>query len=112
MIGTCIGGIRVESNSPGYTEPYLVALANAHGTDSPKTNVARYELDDSSERDHLLDRIYSLYCQHIKDEINHLRQDAEFSLTWATQEGKFLLYPLLATEPDDRVAGSETTFVA
>lgn len=94
-IGTCIGGIRVESASPGYTTQYLVAVVNAHGLEAPTTNVARYGLDDSPKRDRLLSNVYSLYCKHIADEIERLRHNGRFSLTWSTQEGQYLLGPLI-----------------
>ena len=103
IIGTCVGGIRVESGSPGYNRPNLAAVANAHGPNAPRTNVARYGLDDTRERDHLLSDVYSLYCEHIGEEIEHLRHDEQFSLTWATQEGGFLVSSLLRPSRGDGV---------
>ncbi len=85
----------MEFGSPGYSRPYLVAVANAHGHGAPRTNVARYGLDDTRERDRLLSSVYSLYCEHITEEIEHLRRGGQFSLTWSTQEGAFLVSPLL-----------------
>lgn len=94
-IGTCVRGIRVESNSPGYTSTYLMAIANAYGHNAPRTNVARYGLDDTTQRDRLLSQIYGVYCKHIAREIDHLRIERSYSLTWATQEGQFMVSPLL-----------------
>ena len=95
VIGTCVGGIRVERASPGYEREYVIALANAAGTEAPRTNVARYGLDNTSNLEVLLKKVYDLYCQHITQQITVLQDKREFSLTWATQEAQLLAAPLL-----------------
>jgi len=43
----------------------------------------------------MLRSIYSLYCGHVKTEMEELYEKRQFSLTWATQEARYLLSPLL-----------------
>jgi len=93
-IATCIGGIRVESGTPGYTGIRFCALTNAAGRGAPRTNVARSEIEDSKELRDLHGRMYEAYVGHIEAEIERLSREKR-SLTWATTESYFLLRPLL-----------------
>ena len=93
-IGTCIEGIRVNFETPGYSARSIVALSNAHGLRAPKTNVARSGLETTPELDAMLKSIYEGYCEHAKQEISNLSAVRGHSLTWATQEAQFLLAPL------------------
>ncbi len=95
FLGTCVGGVRVDVNTPGFDGAQVVAIANAEGVNAPKTNVVRSGLEATPERDAMLRSIYSLYCDHVKDEMEELHEKRKFSLTWATQEARYLLSPLL-----------------
>jgi len=95
FLGTCVGGVRVDVNTPGFDGVRVVAIANAEGVNAPKTNVVRSGLEATPERDAMLRSIYSLYCDHVKDEMEELHEKGHFSLTWATQEARYLLSPLL-----------------
>jgi len=97
LLGTCIEGIRVEFNSPGFNKPHIIAIANAKGNTAPKTNVARIEFEITPERNAMLKAIYSIYCEHVKYEINKLYEERHFSLTWATRESRYLLASLIYT---------------
>jgi hypothetical protein len=95
FLGTCVGGVRVDVNTPGFEGTSVVAIANAEGVNAPKTNVVRSGLEATPERDAMLRSIYSLYCDHVKTEMEELYEKRQFSLTWATQEARYLLLPLL-----------------
>ena len=95
--GTCVEGIRVEFESPGFNGLSIIALCNITGPNAPKTNVARSGLELTPERDNVLEQIYNLYCDHIKNEIAQLNNQRDFSLSWATAETTYLAGPLLAT---------------
>ena len=95
FLGTCVGGVRVDVNTPGFAGVRVVAIANAEGVNAPKTNVVRSGLEVTPEREVMLQSIYSLYCDHVKAEMKELHERRKFSLTWATQESQYLLSPLL-----------------
>lgn len=103
LLGTCIEGVRVEFGTPGFQSTIgIVAIANAKGLSAPRTNVARSGLEATPERDALLKSIYEIYCNHIEREIQALHTKRDFSLTWATQEARYLLTPLVrSTHGDD-----------
>ena len=95
IIGTCIGGIRVDDCTPGFDNQSLVALANLYGATAPRTNVARYGLEKTPERDSNLAIIYRLYLRHAEQEMAKLRERRSFSLSWAAHEAQYILNPLL-----------------
>jgi hypothetical protein len=95
LLGTCVEGIRVEFTSPGYGSNSVVALADAKGSGAPKTNVARSGLESTVERDKMLSVIYEIYCNNVRKEIEELHRERSFSLTWAVQESRYLLRPLV-----------------
>jgi hypothetical protein len=97
LLGTCIEGIRVEFDTPGFKGIPIIAMANATGANAPRTNVARSGLETTPQRDRLLRNVYSIFCKHIENEIQELHQKRSFSLTWATQEARFLLQPFLTS---------------
>jgi hypothetical protein len=97
LLGTCIEGIRVEFGTPGFRGLGIIALANATGSTAPKTDVARSGFEATPERDAMLKVIYSVYCNHIKNELKELHEKRQFSLTWATQEARYLLRHLLGS---------------
>ena len=89
-IGTCIEGIRVDFNTPGFNGKNLYAIVNTVGKNAPKTNVARSNIEITPEREALLFSIYQLYLEHITNELENLKREG-FSLTWAANEAKLLL---------------------
>jgi len=94
-LGTCVEGVRVEFSTPGYEGKSVVAIANVRGLGAPRTNVARYGLESTTERDEMLRQVYAMYFEHISDEIGKLHTNRAFSMTWAADEGHYLLQPLL-----------------
>ena len=99
IVGTCINGIRINSDSPGFDGFSVFAVANATGRDVPTTNVVRSEIE-VSERNNLLKKIYSAYADHIQDQIKHL-QDNGYSLEWSVEEVEYLMYPLLVLDREN-----------
>ncbi|MBC3985593.1 ATP-binding protein [Streptomyces sp. AC536] len=96
LAGTCIGGIRVESYPPGFRHHSGVwALANAWGPRAPQTNVARSAIDATPEFNQVTEKIYSAYCDHIRNEVEELQSDRSYSLTWATGEAAIISQTLL-----------------
>lgn len=94
LLGTCVEGIRVEFNTPGYDGYNIIAVSNATGLNAPKTNVVRSGLELTPERDRMLKTIYKLFCKHITREVNEMTEKRSFSLTWAVDESKYLVDPL------------------
>ncbi|MFG2959679.1 ATP-binding protein [Streptomyces sp. NPDC048291] len=87
LVGTCVGGIRVESYPPGFRRAHGVwALANAEGPHAPRTNVARSAIDSTPEFTRVVEQIYSAYCDHIREEVEQLQSARSHSMTWATGE--------------------------
>ena len=95
-LGTSVEGIRVEFGTPGFDGSPIIAISNATGSSAPRTNVARSGLEVTAQRDAMLETLYSLYCNHFRTEIEELYTRRAFSLTWATEEARYLLHPLLA----------------
>lgn len=93
--GICIEGIRVESNTPGLDTPDgIFALVNTSGVNSPRTNVARSELDDTPERSLMISQIYDAYCAQIAEAVRELQEKHGYSLSWASKEGQYLALSL------------------
>jgi hypothetical protein len=88
--GTCIEGIKVDFNTPGFKGLHIYCLADASGESAPKTNVARSNIEITQEREQLLSSVYSIYLDHIADELNNLSKSG-FSITWAAKEANWLL---------------------
>ena len=95
LLGTCVEGIRIVTDTPGFMGYPLVAIANVRGQNAPKTNVARSGLEVTPERDTMLRVIYGMYAQHVISELLELTSKQSFSLTWAAGETSYLLDPLL-----------------
>jgi hypothetical protein len=100
-LGTCVEGIRVDSGGPGLTGAQIWAIANASGPNAPRTNVARSGID-AKETPELLRSLYSMYCQHVADEMANLQKERGFSLTWAATEAAYLLQGFLGGEGPGR----------
>ena len=92
-IGTCIEGIRVDFNTPGFNGRNLYALVNTSGKNAPRTNVVRSNIEITPEREVLLFSVYLLFLEHISSEIQSLRKSG-FSITWAANEAHWLLSSL------------------
>jgi molecular chaperone HtpG len=97
-IGTCVEGIRVQFDSPGFNEKGIIAIANATGKYAPRTNVARSDIEAFHGEYHYLKNVYALYVNYLKREVSSLQEQYAFSLSWAAGEIRFLLDPLLTNE--------------
>ena len=95
LLGICVEGIRIVTDTPGFDGYSIVAIANVRGQSAPKTNVARSGLEITPERDAMLSAIYKTYADHIANELSELTSKRSFSPTWATGETQYLLAPLL-----------------
>ncbi|MDH4843348.1 hypothetical protein E8E78_09920 [Pseudomonas sp. BN505] len=100
FVGTCIEGVGVEFNSPGFRSPGIFAIANIVGKSAPKTNVARSAIEDTPEYRDSLKSIYNLYSRHIDNEITRLSQTKEYSLSRAVEQAPYIAAPLISEESD------------
>ncbi|WP_286734034.1 MULTISPECIES: HD domain-containing protein [Sphingobacterium] len=87
--GTCIEGIRVEFSTPGFTTNNFFCISNSSGKNAPKTNVARSNIETTSEREKFLATVYNIYFEHIAEELKNLIKNN--SMTWAIREANYLL---------------------
>lgn len=94
-IGSCVEGVTVELDTPGFKGKTFLAVANAVGANAPKTNVARSALEDTSEQREMLQTIYSLYSRHITDEITRMASTESHSLSRAVSFAPWIAAPLL-----------------
>ena len=92
-VGTCIEGIRVEFNSPGYEGLGVVSIANTNSRNLVLTNVARSAVEDNYQKELFLTTIYSLYVEHVQRQLDQLITDG-YSLDWAASESEYLIEPL------------------
>ena len=95
-IGTCIEGIRVEFNSPGYEGIGIVSVANTKNRNMVLTNVARSAVEDNPKKEVFLTTLYRLYAEHIQWQLNQLYTSG-YSLNWVASECEYLMQPLLRT---------------
>jgi hypothetical protein len=110
LLGTCVEGIRVDTDSPGFRERNIYAIANATGRLAPRTNVARSGLEMSAEVSRLMRNIYAIYFRHVEDEVRDLQAERGFSPTWAAGEPAFILRSLLRSRKE-RSQGKEVELV-
>ena len=96
-IGTCIDGIRVEFNSPGYAGLGVVSIANTKSRNLVLTNVARSAVEDNDQKEVYLTTVYSLYAEHIQRQLDQLISGG-YSLNWAASECGYLIQPLLRAQ--------------
>ncbi len=99
-IGTCVEGIRVEFNTPGYRDSTIFAIANIKNSKF-KTNVARSALEFDANKSILKD-IYNYYKEYIQEQIDSLESN-NFSKSWALDEGSFLMTSLLSSRYSKRI---------
>jgi hypothetical protein len=100
ILGTCVEGVRVEFDTPGYRVRHIMAIANASGEGAPRTNVARSGLEDTAELSALRRDIYSIYLSHIQEEFDELRRSRGYSITRASSECEFFLNDLVGGSRD------------
>jgi molecular chaperone HtpG len=94
-LGICVEGVRVVDPTPGFRQNRIVAIANASGPGSPRTNVARSTLEDTSEYRNLLKSVYQAYVDHVAEEALAMHEERGYSLTGAITESSYLLTELL-----------------
>lgn len=99
-VATCIEGVGVEFNTPGFRSSTILSIANIVGKGAPKTNVARTMLEDTSEYREALKKIYKLYCKHIIDEIERLSKSEEYSLSRAIEQAPYIAHPLISPQAE------------
>jgi hypothetical protein len=106
-LGICVEGIRVEADTPGFTGPQLLSIANATGPSAPKTNVARSGLELGLESSPLFHHVYRAYLNHIRCQIDSLVASGR-SITFAADEAAYLMGPLHPREgrpaEEDRIS--------
>jgi hypothetical protein len=95
-IGTCVEGVTVEMQTPGFRGRTFLAVANAVGPSAPKTNVARSALEDTVEQREMLKTIYRLYSRHITEEVGRLASSESHSLSRAISVAPWIATPLLS----------------
>ncbi|MFB8238984.1 ATP-binding protein [Kitasatospora purpeofusca] len=90
-IGVCVGGVRVEDSTPGFRGlGPIVAIANASGAGSPRTNVARTDLESGPELEDFARACYAAYSAHVIGQMQELQGKEGYSITWAAQEAPFV----------------------
>ena len=80
-LGVCVEGIMVTRNTPGFNSRVNFTLLNCTGKESPSTNVARDQLEDSDKLNFMLGNVYKYYLSLIQDKIEELEQTN--SLSWS-----------------------------
>jgi len=95
-VGSCVEGIRVALDPPAFRGNGIAAVANCTGPQAPRTNVARSALEATPELTRMLAAVYSMYARHVEKEMEELHEKRGFSLTWAAQESRYILSPLLS----------------
>lgn len=93
-LGISVEGIRVADGTPGYVNSTIMAIANIYGPNAPKTNVARSGLEITQEFENTLLTIYSIYAQHITDEVRNFEKKSSYSISRAVTESYYLVAPL------------------
>jgi molecular chaperone HtpG len=97
-IATCVEGISVDANTPGFNSLPFVALVNAQGIGAPKTNVARSSLEETPESEALRRIVYRLYFEQIRDEAIRLNREEGYSQTWATGQIQYIASPIVSKQ--------------
>ncbi len=89
----CIGGVRVETTTPGFTGTNVAAIANATGPDAPRTNVVRSRLESTEQWDRAVESIYSKLCAHVTSEVA-AHAKGKWALAYLGMQVPFLMQPL------------------
>lgn len=93
-IGTCVEGIRVEFDTPGYTSKCFITLVDIRDG-SNQINVARSALEWGSKDNPLLSKIYELYAHQIHIQIEELLNKG-YSKDWVASEAEYLTSDFLS----------------
>ena len=99
----CVEGIMVESRSPGFSEGGLLAIANATGKGSPKTNVARSSLEETEEKSVAIQKVYDMYVAQLDDECQRLTNEEGYPLSCVINQIPYIVNHLKWEE--DTVGG-------
>lgn len=106
-LGTCVEGIRVTSNTPGFTGSHIWSIANCTGRRSPKTNVARNSFERTAEYLHHIEDVFDIYFRHVTDEVSKMSTERGLSITKAVNEASYLSSLLLESGGQDRELASQ-----
>lgn len=98
FVATCIEGVGVEFNTPGFRSVGIFAIANIVGNKAPKTNVARSAIEETIEYQDALQKLYKLYTKHINTEIIRLSATDDYSLSRAVEQAPYIAAPLVRDE--------------
>jgi hypothetical protein len=96
---TCVEGITIDGSTPGFRQRNLLVVANATGKTAPKTNVARSGLERTPELESTVSSLFDIYLGHVRDEMERLRTEEGYSLTWAVTNAISLAWPITSTAP-------------
>ncbi|MFF5078000.1 ATP-binding protein [Actinoplanes sp. NPDC000266] len=99
QLGICVEGVRVTTASPGYQATDIVCLVNSVGHDSPRTNLARTELERTPALDRLLRSVYQTLAGDVRQELRRLVAEERLSPGAAASEANCLVAPLLDGAP-------------
>lgn len=91
VTATCIEGIAVEFETPGFRGGEILAIANATGASAPKTNVARSLIEATDEKEKLSRTVYKMFFDAVVDESRRLRSEESYSLTWSVEQIPFII---------------------
>ena len=83
-VGICIEGVKVSSETPGLKETRFIALVNSCGIKSPKTNVARTNIENCSEKNEMLTVIYRGYMEIVKRQMGDMQNT--HNLSWVSKD--------------------------
>lgn len=98
----CVHGVRVQSSSPGFSGPEPLAISNITGMRTPATNVARSDLEASTQVDEMFTKIYQIYAAHISSEIAKMSSIRGASISTAASEGRYLFNALEGPVPNEQ----------
>ena len=90
-------GIAVEIQAPGFSNGGVLAIANAVGERAPRTNVARSSIEATEEKENLARTVYTILFDAVTNEVNRLRSEEAYSLTWAIEQMPFIIGPIIGT---------------
>ncbi|WP_407524502.1 hypothetical protein [Methylobacterium oryzisoli] len=96
-VATCVEGIAVEFDTPGYVGGTILSIANIVGHDAPRTNVARSLVEATTEKENAIRHVYRMLFESVAEESIRLRNEEGFSLTWSVEQIPFLLGPIAAS---------------
>ncbi|MFH6786336.1 HD domain-containing protein [Methylobacterium sp. MA0201] len=102
-VATCVEGIAVEFDSPGFIGSTILAVANITGREAPRTNVARSLVEITAEKENAVRNIYKIFFDSIADEARRLKEKEGYSLTWSVEQIPYLLRPITILDKVNRI---------